>query len=74
MSKTLTEKLTTRNFIAIATILTFLGSVAYTIVYHPEMTENPLFTYLLGQFSTVVGLIYYFYFRKPQSKESTATP
>lgn len=71
-SETLVKKLTTRNFIAISTVLTFLGAVGYTIVYHPEITENPLFTYLLGQFSTVVGLIYYFYFRKPQSKESTA--
>jgi Na+/serine symporter len=68
------KKLTTRNYLAVVTATVFLGVVWYGVT-HPELTqtalENPLITYILGTFTAVVLLIYNFFFRKPQAKEST---
>jgi hypothetical protein len=65
------KKLTVRNLIAVGTVSAFLAVVYRLLTGGVEVTDSPVLMMLLGQFSTVVGLIYYFYFRKPQSKEST---
>lgn len=56
-------KLTTRNYLAVATATAFLGSVAYVIVKQPELLENPIVTGILGAFTTLTALVYQFYFR-----------
>lgn len=66
------QKLTTRNILAIITTVTFLGVIGFIIKNEVDLAENPITMMLLGQFSTVVALIYYFYFRKQQhAKETT---
>lgn len=64
------KKLTTRNIIANGTVGVFLYVIYYIIVQNPQLLENSVATMLLGQFTMAVGLVYYFFFRKPQSKES----
>lgn len=74
---TVMQKLTTRNFIAIATVLTFLGCVGFSVTHTSAVMvalENPLVTYILGTFTAVVLLVYNFFFRKSQSKESIPDP
>ena len=61
------EKITTRNILAIITTSAFLGVIGFIIKNEIDLAENPITMMLLGQFSTVVALIYYFYFRKKQS-------
>lgn len=71
------EKLTTRNLIAIATVFTFLSIVSYGVVNTAVVMvalENPLVTYILGTFTGVVVLVYNFFFRKTQAKESLIPP
>jgi len=57
------EKLTSRNFLAVGTGTTFLGSVGFVITQNPELLENPLVTGILGAFTTLTALVYQFYFR-----------
>lgn len=66
------QKLTTRNILALTTTSAFLGIVGFIVKEGIDSAENPITMMLLGQFSTVVALIYYFYFRKQQhAKETT---
>ena len=60
------EKLSTRNFLAVATGTTFLGSVGFVITQNPELLENPIVTGILGAFTTLTALVYQFYFRKSE--------
>jgi len=62
------KKLTVRNFITLATIITFLSLVSYAVVEKPEVLENPIITFLLGTFVSVVTMIYQFYYRKNKTK------
>lgn len=67
------KKLTTRNYIAVL-LTTLLGYTVYEGINNPEIVtvalENPLVTYIMGTFTSGVMLVLYFYFRKPQTKES----
>lgn len=69
------QKLTTRNYLAVLTATSFVAAVLWGILHPTDVADaiaNPLITLLLGQFTVVVVLIYNFYFRKPQQKETTA--
>ncbi len=57
------DKLTTRNFLALGTGITFWGLLAYILVLKIELLENPIVTGMLGSFLTVTALVYQFYFR-----------
>jgi fluoride ion exporter CrcB/FEX len=57
------DKLTSRNFLTIATGTTFLGVVYYLITENPTLLENPIVTGILGAFTTLTALVYQFYFR-----------
>jgi len=49
-------------------------SVIYGIIFPTSVAEaiaNPLITYIMGQFGVVAVMVYVFYFRKPQKKESS---
>ncbi len=63
------KKITVRNFITIATVITFLTLTTYAVLYNTNVLENPLITFLLGTFVSVVTMIYQFYYRKNPSKE-----
>lgn len=63
------KKLTVRNFITISTIIVFLSLVIYTVLYNPNVLENPLITFMLGTFVSAVTMIYTFYYRKNPSNE-----
>ena len=69
----LLKKLTTRNFIAISMTSTLIYAI-YKSLNSPELVtvalDNPLITYIMGTFTSAVGLVMYFYFRKPQTKET----
>lgn len=69
------KKLTTRNYLAVLTGTGLVGLVGYGVL-HPtaaaDAISQPLIAYLLGQFTTAAALVYAFYFRKAQSKESVA--
>jgi hypothetical protein len=62
------RKITVRNFITVATISVFLALVIYTVIVVPDVLENPLITFLLGTFVSVVTMIYQFYYRKNKTK------
>jgi len=64
LTMSLWDKITTRNFLASGTGVTFLTSVIYVITQNPELLENPLVTGILGAFTTLTALVYQFYFRK----------
>lgn len=57
------DKLTSRNFLAVATGTTFLGSIWYILFERPELLENPIITAIMGAFTTLTALVYQFYFR-----------
>ena len=57
------DKLTSRNFLAVSTGVTFLGLIAYIITQNQELIENPIVTAFLGSFTTLTALVYQFYFR-----------
>jgi fluoride ion exporter CrcB/FEX len=57
------EKLTSRNFLAVATGSVFLLIVYHLITENPELLENPIVTGMLGAFTTLTALVYQFYFR-----------
>lgn len=67
------KKLTIRNYIA-ALLTTMLTYTVYKGINDPDIIsvalENPLVTYIMGTFTSGVMLVLYFYFRKPQDKES----
>lgn len=70
----LLNKLTTRNLVALMTAFTLNYEVIYATTHVTEVLkalENPLVTFILGTFNTVVIMVFIFYFRKSQSKEST---
>lgn len=63
----LIKKLTARNFISVSTAFTLLFSVVYGLTHTTEVLkalENPLVTFILGTFQTVVVMVYVFYYRK----------
>lgn len=64
------KKLTVRNFITVSTVTVFLSLVVYTVLYNPDVLENPLITFLLGTFVSSVTMIYTFYYRKNPSKSN----
>lgn len=70
------KKLTTRNYLA-CLLGTLLAYTVYKGINDPALVqtslENPLVTYIMGTFTSGVMLVLYFYFRKPQSKESEPT-
>jgi len=61
------QKITTRNILAIITSVAFLGTIGFIIKNEIDLAENPITMMLLGQFSTITAIVYYFYFRKKQS-------
>lgn len=67
-------KITSRNYLAIITGTTLMFAVLYGLTNPTTVTTaiaNPLLTYIMGQFGTVAVMVYVFYFRKPQKKDST---
>jgi len=67
------EKLTARNYLAIITSTALVFAVIYGLTKPDEVADaiaNPLITYIMGQFGTVVVMVYVFYFRKQPAKES----
>jgi|FLOH01.1.fsa_nt_gi hypothetical protein len=62
------KKLTVRNYITIATVTVFLALVVYAVVINQVILENPIITFLLGTFVSVVTMIYQFYYRKNKTK------
>ena len=72
IAQTIFRKLTTRNTLSLGTAGVFLYVVFYVVTVDSSPTENPVVMLLLGQFSTVIGMIYIFYYRKTQSKENTS--
>lgn len=69
----LLKKLTTRNFIAVSLTSTLIYAI-YKSLNSPELVQvaldNPMVTFIIGTFTSGVTTILYFYFRKPQSKET----
>lgn len=68
------KKLTVRNLLSIGTIGTFLWAIVYGILNIDKVSRalesSSLLSAFAGSFLTIVPIIYYFYFRKPQAKES----
>ncbi len=63
----LVKKLTARNFISVTTASTLLFAVIYGLTNTTQVLtalENPMVTYILGGFNTVVIMVYVFYYRK----------
>ena len=72
--KELLVKLTARNYLAIITSTALVFAVVFGLMKPTQVADaiaNPLITYIMGQFGAVVVMVYVFYFRKPQKKEST---
>lgn len=70
MNSELIKKITTRNIISVTTSLTLLFAVVYGLTHTTEVLtalENPLVTFVLGTFNTVVIMVYVFYYRKNPS-------
>lgn len=63
IAKQVLAKMTTRNILATSTTGIFLYIVQFIITSSPQLLENPLVTGILGAFTTVVVMIYVFYFR-----------
>ncbi len=66
------KKFTARNYLAITTGTALLFCVVYGLTDTTQAIdslENPLVTYIFGQFGAIVLMVYVFYFRKSQSKE-----
>jgi hypothetical protein len=61
------DKITSRNFLAVATGTTFLGSIWFILFQQPELLENPIITAIMGAFTTLTALVYQFYFRSSGS-------
>lgn len=73
VTEKLLEKLTARNYLAIITSTALIFAVVYGITNPTTVATaiaNPLITFIMGQFGTVAVMVYVFYFRKPQAKES----
>ena len=68
VSKEVLDKITSRNFIAVATVTTFLGSIWFILFEQPELLENPIITAIMGAFTTLTALVFQFYFRASGSK------
>lgn len=68
------DKLTVRNFLALSTIGVFLWGIVYGIqnidTVAKALESSSLLSAFVGSFLTIVPIVYYFYFRKPQKKES----
>lgn len=62
------KKLTVRNYISISTVAVFLALVVYAITINQVILENPIITFLLGTFVSVVTMIYQFYYRKNKTR------
>ena len=72
ITEKLFEKLTARNYLAIITSTALVFAVIYGLTKPGEVADaiaNPLITYIMGQFGTVVVMVYVFYFRKQPAKE-----
>lgn len=66
-------KLTARNYLAVVTSTALIIAVIYAMINPTVVStalKDPLVAYIFGSFNVVVVLVYQFYFRKPQSKES----
>jgi len=64
------EKIKAR--IILALIMTgIFGYVVYQVVTDPAIKDNPILLLILGGLINTITLIYVFYFRKAQAKEST---
>lgn len=63
----LLEKITTRNLISLMSASTLMFSVIYALTNTTVVLtalENPLVTFILGTFNTVVVMVFVFYYRK----------
>lgn len=72
----LVKKLTARNYVTIITTTALIFCVIYGLTNTTaavKALENPLVTYIFGQFGTVVVMIYVFYYRKNRSKTEPDT-
>ena len=73
LHKDILTKLTARNYLATITGSALIFCVVYGLtntVEALEALENSLVTYIFGQFGAIVLMVYVFYFRKSQTKES----
>ena len=64
----LSNRITVRNFITVATISVFLFMILYAVVENPMVLDNPLVTFVLGTFAPIVMMVYTFYYRKNKTK------
>jgi len=66
------KKLTVRNAMALSTVGVFLYGIVYGIhnieTVSKAVESSSLLSAFIGSFLTLVPIVYYFYFRKPQSK------
>lgn len=69
------KKLTTRNILANGIIGVFLWSIVYGTLYIEKVSKaiesSSLLAALVGVFITLIPIIIFFYFRKPQKKETS---
>lgn len=70
----LASKFTTRNILANGTIGVFLWAIVYGVLNIEKVAKaiegSSVLALLLGVFVAIVPIVYYFYFRKTQAKES----
>ena len=70
----ISNKFTTRNILANGTIGVFLWSIVYGVLNIDKVAKaiesSSVLSLLLGVFVGIVPIVYYFYFRKTQTKES----
>tara|TARA_R110000824_G_scaffold100642_1_gene239225 strand:+ start:525 stop:848 length:324 start_codon:yes stop_codon:yes gene_type:complete len=64
----LSNRITVRNFITVATISVFLFMILYAVIENPLVLDNPLVTFVLGTFAPIVMMVYTFYYRKNKTK------
>jgi hypothetical protein len=76
MPSEILKKLTVRNALATGTIGVFLWTIIYGVLNIDKVSQalesSSLLSAFAGSFLTIVPIVYYFYFRKPQAKESTS--
>lgn len=75
LSEIILKKLTTRNLIANGIIGVFLWSIVYGTLNIEKVSKavesSSLLALLIGVFITIIPIVIFFYFRKPQAKESS---
>ena len=69
------DKATTRNILSVSTVGVFLWAIVYSTMNIEKVSRvvesSSLISAFIGGFMAIIPIVYYFYFRKAQEKESS---